>query len=422
MKKKILLSIVSIILIFATLLLTSCTDIFNKESEPKVQYVTTQTGEKIQVKALAQEAYPNEDFMDTMVSWYDDEYDYFVFDIGKIKNVPLTSAYSVFMYTGAEMTYEETIEKTSQKTLTTSTSTARTSMVKTTFSGTSNVNVGIATKLSETVSLNVEKGYSNTITNEKTNETVWTDTYTQCESFSETSTTKMTFTFNKDCSVGNYQYLYLGNITVYYAVVRSRETGEIYVQTYDKIDSYKYVLNYTGEDDEFPINDKTKITVNTDFIDDLPTPTVYIEGQKPEVTLENVTQSWYWEDSFKVNLLDFKSPVRGKLWTGFSEYYALGYNKVKVSYNYYASTTTNLFGDGANIMGYLTNNDDNLSSALYHYEKEPKKNGGWIEGEIVLDLRHFAQTNKICLVFDTKNYTETYTISKITLTVELYKG
>ena len=289
MKRRVLLSVVSIALILSTFMLSSCgvLDGIMEESsgdDSASKYVTTDTGEKIQVRTLAQEAYPNENFKDTMVSWYDDEYEYFVFDIGKIKNVPLTSAYSVFLYTGAEMKFEETIEKSSQKTLSTSTATAKTSMVRTSFGGTLSVKGGISAGLGEAVSANVEMGYSVTTTNENVNQTVWTDTYTQCESFSETSTTKMTLNFNDSCSTGNYQYLYLGNITVYYAVVRDRSTGEIYAQTYDKIDSYKYVLNFTGEDDEFPINDKTKINVNFDFISELPQPSAYIEGKKPEAT------------------------------------------------------------------------------------------------------------------------------------------
>ena len=121
-------------------------------------------------------------------------------------------------------------------------------------------------------------------------------------------------------------------------------------------------------------------------------------------------------------MYDFKAPIRGKVWDGFSKYYALGYDKVKVTYKYYASSTTNLFGDAADIEGYITNNDDSFDSALHYYEVEPEANGGWITDTVVFDLRHFAETNKICLVFDTGNFTETYTISKITLTVELYKG
>ena len=101
---------ISLILTLCTLLsalsLYSCFETEQNE-EPKTEestqplnYVTNSAGEELPVMSFEQKAVKNADFLDTEVSWYDDAYNYYVYNVGKIKNVPLTSTYAVFYYNG----------------------------------------------------------------------------------------------------------------------------------------------------------------------------------------------------------------------------------------------------------------------------------------------------------------------------------
>ena len=286
--KKVFASILTLSTVLASFSLTAC----QLNVSDGVTYVKTDSEEKrIPISNVEQVAEKNENFLDTEVSWYNGDYNYWVYEIGKIKNVPLTPTYAVFVYDGAEFKYSNEIVKTTVKGMETATSTAITKYVKVSVSGKATQTKGIGANLGESISANIEKGFSVSASGESSKQTSWTDTYIATQSYSESYKTNVTLTFNNSCQTGNYLFLYLGNITVYYAVVQDRTTGEYFYETYNKIDSYKYVLKYTGEDDEFPINEKSKIEIDTSFIDNLTPPTVYIDGlSKGDIIKQSVSR------------------------------------------------------------------------------------------------------------------------------------
>ena len=153
MKKNLFVALILLVALFS---FTSC----KNNNSDGVVYVKTETGESIPVLNIEQTAEKKEDFLDTEVSWYNGDYNYWVFEIGKIKNVPLTPTYAVFAYDGAEFTYSNEVVKTTIESMETATSSAVTKFIKLGATAGTNKTKGIAANLGQVVSANVERGFS----------------------------------------------------------------------------------------------------------------------------------------------------------------------------------------------------------------------------------------------------------------------
>ena len=409
--KKICASILMVSTVLTSFSLTAC----EVNVSNGVTYVQTDGEEKrIPISNVEQVAEKNENFLDTEISWYNGDYNYWVYEIGKIKNVPLTPTYAVFVYDGAEFKYSNEIVKTTVTGMETATSSAITKYVKVSVGGNATQKKGIGANLGESISTNIERGFSVSVSGESSKQNTWTETYKATQSYSESYKTNVTLTFNNSCKTGNYLFLYLGNITVYYAVVQDRITGEYFYETYNKIDNYKYVLKYAGEDDEFPINEKSKIDIDTSFIDNLTTPTVYIDGlskgdvikqtatRQESKTVDPLTRCYFW---FKIEDYD--------------KYFSKGYNKIKIKYKYYTTGGWSIIGGDVNIEMHISP-DNNVDNRLFYSDKESSQKGKWIEGVVETDLRWFKATEEIHFIFDNNNLTEEYNISNLSIEIELY--
>ena len=80
-------------------------------AEEAVGYVKNDESESVPIVKLEQTVIPNENWRDTEVSWYDQKYNYYVYNVGQIKNIPLTNTYSIFTYTGGNYTHKEEVVK-----------------------------------------------------------------------------------------------------------------------------------------------------------------------------------------------------------------------------------------------------------------------------------------------------------------------
>ena len=210
-------------------------------------------------------------------------------------------------------------------------------------------------------------------------------------------------------------YLLLGHINVYYAVVQPRnDLDTYYVDTYCEIESNKYVLIYTGEDDSYPINEKQKINIDFSFLSSLNRPTNYIASEK---TYEDITQTSYWDD------LEEVSPLGAHKWwitvNDLDRYYAQGYNKIDITYKFYTTGTKALLGGYVNVDCYLS--PSGSKSDQIHFQSVSSSKGKWIEKTITTDLAWFIKENKIYLITDNNNFTESFTVSKLTFEVRIYK-
>ena len=182
-------------------------------SEDTTQEITgtvrRENGDIVPITKLSQVAQKNENFLDTEVSWYDDDYNYYVYNVGKIKNVPLTSTYTTFIYNGGNFKKEHEVTKATETTMQVSTSKAITSSVSTTVSGSINVTKGLSANIKGVLDASVERGFSISISNTTTHETEWKQTYQSGASESKKESDKISLTFDSSCKHGNYLYLYL---------------------------------------------------------------------------------------------------------------------------------------------------------------------------------------------------------------------
>jgi len=423
--KKALSFLLLIIMVVSTLGLTACDSIFNGLFNNGADTsVTRENGESIAIENLTQVAEKNENFLETEVSWYDDVYNYHVFHVGKIKNVPLTSTYAVFFYDGATLTYEREVVKATENSIEIGTSTATTKSVTT--EGTVGTSLKVGNEITMTpsekssVKSTVEKGYSASITNSATETNAWTTSRNECLSSSESESNTIKITFDDSCKKGNYLYLFLGTINVYYTVIQSRENPDkLYAMTYSSIVSHKYALCYAGENDEYPIDEEKKIEVDASFVKDLVTPTKYIEGFKEEVIFEPIVISWD-----KAEKVELGAYLDLRFWGTVSqmdEYIAKGYNKIKVEYSYYATAEWQVLAHGdITINGYIGPKDDK-AAAVYSYTGKASTNGSWIKGEMVSDLKWFKDTKTVYLNLHNTAILRKLTVSNLTFTVTLYK-
>ena len=423
--KKVLSFLLLIIMVVSTLGLTACDSIFNGLFNNGADTsVTRENGESIAIENLTQVAEKNENFLETEVSWYDDVYNYHVFHVGKIKNVPLTSTYAVFFYDGATLTYEREVVKATENSIEIGTSTATTKSVTTEGTVGTSLKVGneITMKPSEksSVKSTVEKGYSASITNSVTETNAWTTSRNECLSSSESESNTIKITFDDSCKKGNYLYLFLGTINVYYTVIQSRENPDkLYAMTYSSIVSHKYALCYAGENDEYPIDEEKKIEVDASFVKDLVTPTKYIEGFKEEVIFEPIVISW--DKAEKVEIGAYYGHQFWGTVSQMDEYIAKGYNKIKVEYSYYATAEWQLLAQGdITINGYIGPRDDK-AAAVYSYTGTASTNGSWIKGEMVSELKWFKDTKTVYLYLHNTALLRKLTVSNLTFTATLYK-
>lgn len=416
--KRTLSFILIAITLLSTLVLASC-----KNTEPDGSFVVREDGKSVEILNLMQTAEKNENFLDSEVSWYDDTYNYYVFYIGKIKNVPLTHTYSVFPYDGATLNYQREIVKATESSVETTTSQAVTSTVTTSTTDTLDLKVGLSASYMGIVGASIEQGYSVSTTNGTTTENVWNQTYRECITQSESETNTISITFDDSCKIGNYMYLYLGNLKVYYVVIQSRKDPTQYcVETFNSIESHKYALIYTGENDEYPIDYQAKIEIDPSFILSLSTPTKYIEGVKPEQVLEPVENTRYTTESKTIG------GYLGVTWTmpieNFDEYYAEGYNKIHVKYEFYATAQWKLLASNTlNIDGYLANNKGD-ENGFHSFNATASTEGNWVRGEGTADLKWFTDSKSIVFaVYNRHNPIlgdRDLTVNKITITYTLY--
>lgn len=396
-----------------------------KNLTPRAKY---NGGEDILVSNLMQTAHTNEDFLESEVSWYDNEYNYYVFHIGQIQNVPLTTTYTSFYLdaNSAEKTYEESITNVTENSITTTTSKA--TKKSTTITGSFGFNAGnsLTEALSDVLSKTIQKGFSASLSTSKTSETVWTDTYEECVRNSHTEQKTITLTFNSSCKPGNYLYLYLGSMNVYYSIVQSRTNpDEYYTFTHNEIYNHKYALIYTGDSDEFPISNKEKIDINTDNIN-LKPPAIFIEktidtSQDVFLTI-SIDKSFTIDDVGTLVFLDgeWKCPY---VYIGdLEKYYTAGYNKIEISFSFYEKRNGGAFVFTPTIRGYVSPTSNYDKDAIDYFEMEASSKYKKRSRTVVADLVFFKDDKTIFLVFTNHNLSFSYQVHSVKFDIRIYKA
>lgn len=228
---------------------------------------------------------PNEK-VSIMKSFTDGEYNFYFFDLGTIRNVPLgdlNSCLKEFRNYGQTQEIEFTHTSVQSSTITTS----MTSTMENAFS------IGVETGISITFGgdnplLNSALNFAFSCDIENSNSLQ--ESYNDAQSFSETQTERVKFAFDKNAADGFYGYALTGDLQVYATVINSIDGQEKYIDYSSKITNYWEAFYYFSSADEFTnydIADK----INFNIPGELPTPSIYKQRNPVSIELTNVVTS-----------------------------------------------------------------------------------------------------------------------------------
>lgn len=373
-------------------------------------------GKSYAVVQLEQKAKPNADYKNTEISWYDSKYNYYVYNLGTIVNVPLTSTYTVYSYNGGQATYTEEITKTTVESIETQTARSISSSVKWSMSTTMNIKTSLNVGEKDVIDAGVEAGFSQTITNDASKTKSWSETVTNCVTKSTEQKNTLTLTFNDSCKHGYYLYLHLGHIRVYGAIIQSRSNpDEIYAQTYNEIYANQFSLHYNGDSHDFPIDVREKIEFDLSSITKLEPPTKTFEEQKEEsYPPKSVKATQVVQFDVEPGSHTLSSSMKNY----YDEYfYQKGYNRIKIHFSLWLKCN----GSSNKIHGDLCYSE-NHNDCLYYFQEQTKKEWKWIENTVDVELRLFSDTKTIYLIFRNDNWLHSCTIKDVTIEYTLYKA
>lgn len=215
----------------------------------------------------------NNNYKDSVTSFYDDNYNYWVYDMGLLIDVPLDT-YPYFRYGGGNLKIEVTTTKSYVSDI--KTISGKTVTEVTSWSNSHSVNVGVDFEfgIKKLANVSVATGYNYTHTNGGSNTDTWSNTFEKCESYSESEAKTITISFDKNCQKGYYRYVYIGVVNVYAVIVQDRSTKRYYNDMYTEIKAYGYCLDYNADTPVFDTYDINKLDFDLSLLNKLPTPTI----------------------------------------------------------------------------------------------------------------------------------------------------
>ena len=148
--------------------------------------------------------------------------------------------------------------------------------------------------------------------------------------------------------------------------------------------------------------------------------TVYAYFIENENIRNPIVKEFYWDESVTVQTRDSHSwAINTKDDIDISELYRIGYNKIKIEYEFYTTGGWSLFGGNVNINGYISsiNSSDN---SIHHFEEASSKNGKTIKGSVITNLDRLKYSNKLYFRTENGNYSETFTVSDLKIIVTVY--
>lgn len=264
MKKFLIVLLTFCVFVGAIVTVTGCSNDQSDEIKAKdLKVVTT--------KCVVQ---PNKDYKESVKSFYDKNYNYWVFEMGLIVDVPLEETYSYIKYNGGNLKREVTTTKTSASSIKNVSEQSATNF--TSWSDSHSVNIGgnISFGIKNKAEINIAAGYNYVHTNSGSNSDAWSKTFEECESYSETEVKTTTLAFDENCEKGYYRYVYIGVVKVYVAIIQDRSTGKYYNDTYTEIKAYGYCLDFNADSPIFDICDTNKLDFDLSLIEELPEPVV----------------------------------------------------------------------------------------------------------------------------------------------------
>lgn len=292
MKKILIIMLCLIPLVF----LASCNDSEIESTETLVGTVVDSAGNEREIKGIECSAKANENITNQYTSFKDDEYNYYVFYVGRLYNVALESG-SRDYYHGFE-----------EKELNFVVSEVTTNMVKSTasqvvvnsshqdfsvsesfkYSKGSSASAGIALNYisaSVGMSKSIEVGLSATQAWGFSQSETISKSYEDCVTKSKEEETSLKIKFNSNYPVGYYLYTMIGDLDVYNVVVVDRDSAEFEVYTFSSIVTSNRQLLYIGEELEYSNEPSNPLEFDLSKVEDclLKEPTTDISEQNGNV-------------------------------------------------------------------------------------------------------------------------------------------
>ena len=256
--------------------------------------VKTDTGETISVLSAKSIAKQNDKYLETVDSYYDDDYNYYIFDLGMLQDIPLEESNQFFKYSGGNVTYKFTNTESSSVSIQTCSENTAT---KSTY-WENNQEIGAEVNFGKKDVWNVALSAKFNFKQGGLDTTTWSETFSKCEEFSKTSQQEVTIVFDDSCPHGYYRYLLAGAVNVYAVVIQDRNTSKLYTTTYTTLRSYGYVMDFDEKSSVFDNYDDSRLTFDLSGISNLPAPNkkVPLLALKTLVVYDSTLQS----DEYKI--------------------------------------------------------------------------------------------------------------------------
>lgn len=282
--KKFMTFVVSIVTCFE---ITSC-NISTKNTTSlnqgdNVNYPVDENNNVIPIVKKRNMIQPNDNYQKSLFSYYDDDYNYYIYEMGKIVDSPLEDNYQYFPYF-ANVDVSHKFATTTVESSSIQSTTQKSFLENTTITE------------SKKGSLTIEFGEKDVFKVAGSFEYAWsscnsttkslTQTYTAVSQFSKSSSHEVSINL-KGCDFGYYRYILVGVVDVYLAVVQSRTSKtEYYSYFLTEIKAYGYCLDYDKNSPTFSSQNDDKFEFDSSILESTSEPTYYV----PKVLSSPITQ------------------------------------------------------------------------------------------------------------------------------------
>ena len=236
MKKFIILVMIAVLVISLCFGLVGCSLFANDDDNQNTTTVTEVALDVNKADALSsQDMFEvHEKYEPELVySFRDDDNAYYLFDLGKINNVPLEGFSKVIHFVNHGQKVSHTIETTSITATTVSNSVSTTTEESVSVSTSQSVKLALEVGKKDICKFSAE--YANSRTKGESVTNAFSESYSKAEEYTNSNKTIVTMSFDENSKDGYYAYVWTGVIEVYAIVMKPLNKDEYIVDYYSEV-------------------------------------------------------------------------------------------------------------------------------------------------------------------------------------------